>query len=282
MQRRTADGAAATSQQQRTNKIGNALNKSGTSSSKIKFSTVATILMASVVAIVLALAFFAASAINQSPEASAAHLENAILSQSQTAKTPTGKEQSPATNNDEAPGQGQRKDNEASSSSNNNNSNVEYHIIFSSGCKTSQDWQSFVFFYQAMIVKQPGTVTRIVSGCNEEQEATLRKTFREMIEPMAPGRFKVHFTPDYSNLVPNYKYFNKPFGTKHWLENVLGFPDNPTTEDAIVILLDPDQAIVRPFTNNDFSNTIWKEIEEGKEPRTRIEHGFPMGQVRYF
>jgi len=159
---------------------------------------------------------------------------------------------------------------------------VEYHIIFSTGCSTFQDWQSYVFFYYAMISGQPGTVTRIVSGCNEEDENTLQKIFDEQIRPMSP-HFKIHFTPDFSNIkpsAPNYKYFNKPFGTKHWLENALGFPDNPQNEDAIVILMDPDQIIIRPFTNNDFSNTEWKYAKEN--PRTRIEHGKPMGQLYGF
>ena len=69
---------------------------------------------------------------------------------------------------------------------------------------------------------------------------------------------------------------------RHWLQNALGFPDDPTDEDSIVILLDPDQLILRPFTNNDFSNTGWKFIPKGEEPRTHIEHGKPMGQMYGF
>lgn len=73
--------------------------------------------------------------------------------------------------------------------------NVEYHIVFSTGCSAFQDWQSYVFFYQAMKIQQPGTVTRIVSGCDETEEATLRQIFEETIVPMAPDHFKIHFTP---------------------------------------------------------------------------------------
>lgn len=64
---------------------------------------------------------------------------------------------------------------------------------------------------------------------------------------------------------------------KDWLQS-LGFPDNPINEDAIVVLMDPDQLIMRPFRNNDFSNTEWLHIDKSKKPRTRIEHGAPMGQ----
>ena len=158
---------------------------------------------------------------------------------------------------------------------------VEYHIVFSTGCSAFQDWQSYVFFYQAMKIKQPGTVTRIVSGCNEKEEATLRQIFQDTIVPMEPERFKIHFTPDFAKILKpgiNYPYFNKPCGMKHWLEQALGFPDNPQNEDAIVILLDPDQAIMRPFKDNDFSNTEWIHLKDPNNVRTQIMHGAPMGQ----
>jgi hypothetical protein len=160
---------------------------------------------------------------------------------------------------------------------------VEYHVIFSTGCTTIQDWQSYVFFYYAMVSGQPGTITRIASGCSDEDQVKLQTYFDEKIAVMVPekGRFRIHFTPDYSRLKPGpwYKYFNKPFGTKHWLEHALGFPDNPINEDAIVILMDPDQIILRPFRNNDFSNTKWMDLPPGQTaPRTRVEHGKPMGQ----
>lgn len=161
----------------------------------------------------------------------------------------------------------------------------EYHIVFSTGCSLYQDWQSYVFFYQAMVSQQPGTITRIVSGCDSDtEEAEMRKIFDDQIRPMAPDRFKLHITPDFSKL-PNGKsfvYFNKPFGMKHWLENILGFPSKPENEDAIVILVDPDQLILRPFRNNDFSNTDWAFIRKGKKPYTKIEHGKPMGQLYGF
>jgi hypothetical protein len=161
---------------------------------------------------------------------------------------------------------------------------VAYHIVFSTGCSIFQDWQSYVFFYFAMVRDQPGTVTRIVSGFSKDDQVTLQTLFDDQISTMVePGRFQIHFTPDFSRLKPGimYKYWNKPFGMKHWMENALGFPKSPINEDAIVILMDPDQMIVRPFRNNDFSHTIWAKTAEppsGWEPRTRIEHGKPMGQ----
>lgn len=163
-------------------------------------------------------------------------------------------------------------------------SDVKYHIIFSTSCSTFQDWQSYVFFHEALVSGQPGTVTRIVSGCKEEDEMAARAVFQEQIQPMAPGRFKIHFTPDFAHVKPGvtFPYFNKPFGTKHWLENEMGYPGNPLDEDSIVVLMDPDQLIIRPFENNDFSNERWIHLKKGEEPRTRIEHGAPMGQLYGF
>jgi hypothetical protein len=161
----------------------------------------------------------------------------------------------------------------------------EYHIVFSTGCSVYQDWQSYLFFFQAMRIQQPGTVTRIVSGCEDsETEQKLQDLFDEQIKPMNPTNFRIHFTPDYSRIKEGrpFVYFNKPFGMKHWLENALGFPDSPVNPEAIVILLDPDQLILRRFTNNDFNNTQWKFISNDQEPYIKIEHGKPMGQLYGF
>ena len=65
---------------------------------------------------------------------------------------------------------------------------------------------------------------------------------------------------------------------KHWLEQALGFPDNPQNENAIVILMDPDQAIMRRFEKNDFSNTAWLHLKDPDNVHTQIMHGAPMGQ----
>lgn len=163
-------------------------------------------------------------------------------------------------------------------------SDVQYHIVFSTSCSTFQDWQSYVFFHRALVTKQPGSVTRIVSGCNAEDEVQARKVFSEQIEPMAPDQFKIHFTPDFSTVKPGVKftYFNKPFGMKHWLENALGYPGSSLHDDSIVVLMDPDQLITRPFANNDFTNERWVHMDRGQVPQTRIEHGKPMGALYGF
>lgn len=132
-----------------------------------------------------------------------------------------------------------------------------------------------------MASQQPGTVTRIVSGCNPQEQATLQQIFDKQIVPMSDS-FQIHFTPDYSRLKKGLKfvYFNKPFGMRHWMQNALGFPDNPVNDNAIVILMDPDQLILRPFTHNNFSNTEWRFLDG--DTYTSVQHGKPMGQLYGF
>ena len=40
-----------------------------------------------------------------------------------------------------------------------------HYTTFSTACSASQNWQSFMFFYFAAKVRQPGYVVRIASGC---------------------------------------------------------------------------------------------------------------------
>lgn len=62
---------------------------------------------------------------------------------------------------------------------------THYQLIFSTSCHVTQDWQSYLFFFQALRVKQSGDVTRIVSGCTREEEQALREIFKALIKPMS-------------------------------------------------------------------------------------------------
>jgi hypothetical protein len=74
-----------------------------------------------------------------------------------------------------------------------------YHVIFSTGCSSAQNWQSFFFFYHALAVQQPGNVTRIASGCTTQQQIELMHFHERYIHSMSHN-FLLHFTPDYSTL----------------------------------------------------------------------------------
>jgi hypothetical protein len=168
---------------------------------------------------------------------------------------------------------------------------VDYHLVFSTGCSLFQDWQSYAFFYHVQKSGQPGNVTRIVSGCTQTQKQELRQAHETQIRTISP-RFHIHFTPDYSNVKPDthYIYFNKPFGTKHWMEHVLGYDNyylrtNNSTkrhdepiDDTIIILLDPDQLILKPLTH-DYTNLNmkWMHRRNTKLPKM-VQHKQTMAQ----
>lgn len=168
-----------------------------------------------------------------------------------------------------------------------NASEWKFHIVFSTGCNAFQDWQSFVFFYQIMKSGQEGQVTRVASGCTEEGADALERVFAEQIQtlPFGKNRFHLHLTPDYSGTAGfDYKFFNKPFGLLHWMEHGMGWSGNATSKntipkDTIVVVLDPDQFLLRPFVA-DFTNdpaAVWHEADaETKE--FVVKEGRPFSQ----
>eukprot|EP00986_Skeletonema_menzelii_P000811 scaffold237_cov146-Skeletonema_menzelii.AAC.14 len=151
------------------------------------------------------------------------------------------------------------------------------HLIFSTDCSTFQHWQSYLFFHRAYTIQQPGYITRIASGCTDQQMRYEQLWHEERIQGQMSHRFRIHFTPHFSGVkddvtgkvMGDYKFFNKPFGLKHFLEKdeLLGLvvvDDSTTTTNNtngemmkhpndIIILCDPDFALLRPITD-DFSN----------------------------
>lgn len=116
-----------------------------------------------------------------------------------------------------------------------------HYTTFSTACSASQNWQSFMFFYFAHRVSQPGYVVRIASGCSDAQKADLEAFHRSHIEKLS-DKFLVHFTPDYSRVAgDSYKYFNKPFGLQHWMEYGLKYNEKKEHQDAIIMILDPGE-----------------------------------------
>jgi hypothetical protein len=71
-----------------------------------------------------------------------------------------------------------------------------HHLIFSTSCHYTHDWLSYLFFFQAMRLDQPGDVWRIVSGCTFEQEEEMQGLFDSLIQPMSDN-FHLHFTPQF-------------------------------------------------------------------------------------
>eukprot|EP00555_Chaetoceros_dichaeta_P015650 CAMPEP_0198256776 /NCGR_PEP_ID=MMETSP1447-20131203/6595_1 /TAXON_ID=420782 /ORGANISM="Chaetoceros dichaeta, Strain CCMP1751" /LENGTH=351 /DNA_ID=CAMNT_0043943487 /DNA_START=14 /DNA_END=1069 /DNA_ORIENTATION=- len=87
------------------------------------------------------------------------------------------------------------------------------------------------------------------------------------------------------------KYWNKPFGVKHWLEHKFGYKNEGDVstpfDDDIIVLVDPDMLMQRPFLNDfsGFPNTLWhKTIRDGsKTPLyNKVSHGHPIAQTYSF
>lgn len=163
--------------------------------------------------------------------------------------------------------------------------NTRYHLIFSTDCSPYQHWQSYLVYYTAMKVKQPGHVTRIASGCQDEEAAAMQEWFATNVQGMSQ-RFHLHMTPYFSGVkddkgesVGDYKFFNKPFGLRHWMENAEHMSRHQ--RDDIVILIDPDMPLLRPIVG-DFSS----ERETVISPRRlkhklgdHVDHGLPFAQT---
>lgn len=166
-------------------------------------------------------------------------------------------------------------------------SKQQYHVIFSTGCSAKQHWQSYMLFYSMVTSEQTGQITRIASGCSEEEAAELEEIHKVQIEPMGmdmpykgKSRFNLHMTPEFGS---GFHYNNKPYGVAHWMEHVLGYSEakdvwSTNHDDTILFLLDPDMIMMRPFVN-DFSHTE-KWLPRKSYPQVdRIKHGYPMASV---
>ena len=83
------------------------------------------------------------------------------------------------------------------------------------------------------------------------------------------SRFSILFTPKFSDIKDeegnrtggDYKYFNKPFGVKYYLEHSSDFGWDEQTgkmtavkDKAVVIIIDPDMILLKPLTT-DFSDS---------------------------
>ena len=121
---------------------------------------------------------------------------------------------------------------------------TEVHVVFSTDCSPYQHWQSINVWYSARAVGQRGPVTRIASGCAAEEA---RKVAAEWLEIDPTGTFRAHFAPAGALRGGTYKYSNKPSGLYHWLTTARP-PPFVDSSRGIVVLIDPDQMLLRPIT----------------------------------
>jgi len=162
-----------------------------------------------------------------------------------------------------------------------------YQIIFSTDCSDFQHWQSYLLFYSAHKQNQKGYVTRIASGCKESEQTKEQAWHTEHIQSLNP-KFLIHFTPKFSSTDQgkDYKFFNKPFGLRHWMEHGVGMgveDGRLLNEEDVVMLLDPDMFLLRPLTH-DFREskelTLKRTIHPVEEEEGWVvKHGQPFAQL---
>jgi hypothetical protein len=143
-----------------------------------------------------------------------------------------------------------------------------------------QHWQSYLFFHSAYKIHQPGYITRIASGCTTTEQNEAQAWHDTHIRSRMSDRYRIHFTPHFSKVkdhetgeyMKDYKFFNKPFGLKHFMEfnELMGFEnDNESSSGTrrmkhpndVIILADPDFVLLRQLSD-DFSNE--REVLVGK------------------
>lgn len=142
----------------------------------------------------------------------------------------------PETSNPRAPGNG--KDDRRKRGEPKPYNGVPIHIVFSTGCNDYQNWQAEALLYSWWKVRQPGKITRTISGCRDEEH--LGHALRTAVDDDNVNFF---ITRDFSNEVTNtnFKWYNKPFSLAQWV--------NSTTfeDDEIIVILDPDMVITSRF-----------------------------------
>jgi len=124
----------------------------------------------------------------------------------------------------------------------------DIHIVITTGCSGYQNWQAETLLYSWAKLEQPGRITRIISGCNNDNERLKANT---TAIPNDNNRILFYFTPDYSpdsSVEGTIKggrpfwYFNKPYGMNQWFNEM-----QDTIYESVIVLIDPDMILLNKF-----------------------------------
>eukprot|EP01083_Nonionella_stella_P081390 224163_1 len=119
----------------------------------------------------------------------------------------------------------------------------DIHMVVTTGCSGYQNWQFETLVYSWSTVKQPGRFTRIIAGCKTDEERIKANT---TAIPNDDHRILFYFVDDYSPDLQSggrpFWYFNKPYGFNEWL-----FDDTNMIYESVIVLIDPDFLILKPF-----------------------------------
>ena len=124
----------------------------------------------------------------------------------------------------------------------------DIHIVITTGCSGYQNWQAETLLYSWAKLEQPGRITRIISGCNNDNERLKANT---TAIPNDNNRILFYFTPDYSpdsSVEGTIKggrkfwYFNKPYGMHQWFTEM-----EDSIYESVIVLIDPDMILLNKF-----------------------------------
>eukprot|EP01084_Bolivina_argentea_P159981 278632_1 len=165
----------------------------------------------------------------------------------------------------------------------------DVHIVFTTGCNGYQNWQSETLLYSWARIQHPGRITRIIAGCKNDKERVLANT---TAVPNDDNRILFYFVADYTPSANDSKgvkpgqrpfhYFNKPHGMHVWIKDQ--FDD---IYENVIVLLDPDMIILRPFLFHIESEAHkwaqWQNDEtadsfDGKVRDMWVREGHPVSQ----
>lgn len=192
------------------------------------------------------------------------------------------------------------------------------HVVFSTDCSAFQNWQSRVLFDSARRVGHVGPITRIASGCAEDQAIELAEVMRTDNFFSQGGKngdsWFVHFTPHFSKdhkTGKDYKFYNKPRGILHWLKHGLGGAgssgkreqqhgeifsggnaavfandieerERPNLWPNVVALIDPDEIFLQPLSvwvRNSSNLLVTAPVKRDEESLpVAVERGRPAAQ----
>eukprot|EP00656_Telonema_subtile_P028208 TRINITY_DN3052_c0_g1_i1.p1 TRINITY_DN3052_c0_g1~~TRINITY_DN3052_c0_g1_i1.p1 ORF type:complete len:615 (-),score=107.05 TRINITY_DN3052_c0_g1_i1:180-2024(-) len=124
----------------------------------------------------------------------------------------------------------------------------DLNLMWVTDCKPSMEWSSVLLLWSALHVKQPGSFTRIATGC---ETVLMRKFVTDAMSTVseifdAQDRVTVHFAPKHITDERDgtngevYTPYTKAFGVKHFL-------DHARPSNRVAVILDPDFLFNRPF-----------------------------------
>mmetsp|Transcript_11229 Transcript_11229/g.20753 ORF Transcript_11229/g.20753 Transcript_11229/m.20753 type:complete len:554 (-) Transcript_11229:27-1688(-) len=124
------------------------------------------------------------------------------------------------------------------------------HIIFSSGCNYFQHWQAELLLASAYLVGQRGRITRIVSGCYDQQAekvAHRHQTFPsgkndklvplDVLNRSVNENFGLFVTPTFEGAI-DFPWINKPSSIQYFMEHAR--PELDRLGETVIVVLDPD------------------------------------------